>query len=483
MNRNLLTHSSIRTVLFSVLLILGGWGIVGSLLQVYSSYQHYRQSENLSEWSLLAEELLTAAQHISFERGRTTVVLRGTTTIPASDRAFIDKRRALADSSLKTALDGLVKLPDSGHSELQAQWDNLQRFRMEADRNAEQPLPARDAGLPDRWFGAATDLLQAIQSSVEALVGHFPPGDQNARLSLLAAALLDLRVTSGAEASVVAQLRATGRTPDNAHLLHVYQLRGKEDQLWHDIERLASYTRAVEFQHKIKKVKNHHLSVLRPLQNQTIADLTTQTAPSVSLQKLTVASVPTLDGIAELMTLATDKARRDADEGMSRSRNVLVRNSLVLLMGFLVLILSLRYVLCSIISPLEHVDREVRRLGAIPPSHNDAENEIDRISAATIALEKSLCDRAEAEAKLRQTIEELQTAFEQIKTLKGFLPICASCKKIRNDKGYWEQVESYITSHSDAQFSHGICPDCVQQLYGDLLSKKTSTSIDSTEKT
>lgn len=472
MKRNLLPHASIRTVLFSVLLILGGWGITGSLLQVYYSYQNYRQSENLSEWSLLAEELLTAAQHISFERGRTTVVLRGTETIPASDRAFITKRRVLADASLKTAFDGIVKLPDSGHRELQTQWEKLQRLRMEADRNAELPLSARDAGLPTRWFGTATDLLQAIQLSAEKLVGHFPPGDRNTRLSLLAATLLDLRITGGAEASAVAQLRAAGHTPENAQLFHIHQLRGKEDQLWHDIGRLAGYTGAVEVQQKIKEVKNYHLSVFRPLQNQAIADLTAQATPSVSLQQLTAASLPALDGMSELMTLATDKAHQVADEGMSRARNVLVRNSLVLLLGFLVLILSLRYVVRSIISPLEQVDREVRRLGALPPSSDDAGNEIDRISAAAGALEQSLRDRAEAEAKRQQTIEELQTALEQIKTLKGFLPICASCKKIRNDKGYWEQVESYISKHSDAQFSHGICPDCANKLYGDLLTHK-----------
>jgi len=473
---NLLTRASIRTVLLAVLLLLGGWGIAGSLLQVHYSYQNYRQSENLSEWSLLAEELLTAAQHISFERGRTAVVLRGTETISAHDRSFINNRRALAEAELTTAMKGLVNIPDSGQHELQSRWEHLQRIRAEVDRNAELPLSARDEGLPARWFSAASDLLETIQRCEETLIGHFPPGDKNTRLSLLAATLLDLRITGGAESSAVAQIRAAGRTPENAQLFHIYQLRGKEDQLWDDIERLADYADAIDVQEKIKEVKNYHLAVFRPLQNRAIADLTTQTSPSVSLQKLTAASVPMLDGISELMTLTTKKAHGVADEGMSRARNVLVRNSLVVLLGFLVLILSLRYVGRNIISPLEHIDREVRRLGALPPSDAKADNEIDRISAATVALEQSLRDREEAEAKRQRTIEELQTALEQIRTLKGFLPICASCKKIRNDKGYWEQVESYITSHSDAQFSHGICPDCAQQLYGDILSQKGNDS-------
>ena len=62
-------------------------------------------------------------------------------------------------------------------------------------------------------------------------------------------------------------------------------------------------------------------------------------------------------------------------------------------------------------------------------------------------------------------IEELRAALDHIKTLQGFLPICSFCKKIRDDKGYWSQVESYISHHTDAQFSHGICPECLKKNY------------------
>ncbi|MEI7732591.1 MAG: hypothetical protein WCO56_23670 [Verrucomicrobiota bacterium] len=63
---------------------------------------------------------------------------------------------------------------------------------------------------------------------------------------------------------------------------------------------------------------------------------------------------------------------------------------------------------------------------------------------------------------------ELKEAWEQIKTLRGILPICAHCKKIRNDKGYWEQVESYVSKHTEARFSHGICPGCVSKYFPDI---------------
>ena len=61
---------------------------------------------------------------------------------------------------------------------------------------------------------------------------------------------------------------------------------------------------------------------------------------------------------------------------------------------------------------------------------------------------------------------ELKTAFDEIKTLKGIVPICSNCKKIRDDQGYWNILESYIQKHSEASFSHGICPQCSEKLYG-----------------
>jgi len=73
---------------------------------------------------------------------------------------------------------------------------------------------------------------------------------------------------------------------------------------------------------------------------------------------------------------------------------------------------------------------------------------------------------------LNKTVAELQDALANVNQLSGMLPICASCKKIRDDQGYWTQIEAYIRDHSEAEFSHSLCPDCVQKLYGDLGKKK-----------
>jgi integral membrane sensor domain MASE1 len=82
--------------------------------------------------------------------------------------------------------------------------------------------------------------------------------------------------------------------------------------------------------------------------------------------------------------------------------------------------------------------------------------------------------RKEAQEKMAHLVEQLQQALSEIKTLRGILPICSNCKKIRNDEGYWEQIENYISSRTEADFSHGICPDCGEKLYGDHWKPKRS---------
>lgn len=82
--------------------------------------------------------------------------------------------------------------------------------------------------------------------------------------------------------------------------------------------------------------------------------------------------------------------------------------------------------------------------------------------AETIMLERKIQEQAREKDEL---IARLQDALDNIKRLSGLLPICSSCKKIRDDKGYWNQIEKYIAEHSEAEFSHGICPECVKKLY------------------
>ena len=73
-------------------------------------------------------------------------------------------------------------------------------------------------------------------------------------------------------------------------------------------------------------------------------------------------------------------------------------------------------------------------------------------------------------------ILELQNALAEVKALSGLLPICSHCKKIRDDQGYWNQIEAYIASRSDATFTHGICPECARKFFPEVFKKRQDNS-------
>lgn len=81
---------------------------------------------------------------------------------------------------------------------------------------------------------------------------------------------------------------------------------------------------------------------------------------------------------------------------------------------------------------------------------------------------RDVTEHHQLEEERERLIQELQEALAKVKSLSGLLPMCASCKRIRDFQGYWEQVEAYISAHSDAEFSHSICPDCREKLYPEL---------------
>lgn len=128
---------------------------------------------------------------------------------------------------------------------------------------------------------------------------------------------------------------------------------------------------------------------------------------------------------------------------------------------------SLKNIPVIFITALNQEDQETRglALGAVDYISKPFNTSIVKLRVKT-QLELKL----QRDALIRRNAE-LQKALAKIKTLSGLLPICASCKKIRDDQGYWTQLESYISEHSEAEFTHGCCPECMKKLYPEMYVK------------
>jgi len=179
-----------------------------------------------------------------------------------------------------------------------------------------------------------------------------------------------------------------------------------------------------------------------------------------------------------------DKA--EAYAPVTSLRRVLLLMVLVAVAGVLLVAL---YVSAGISAPIDHLAVVARRIADGDLSHKadiaaggevgdlarsfnkmvdgllqtsaDLAIKVDELRGEVVAHEQS-------EHEKERLIGELQFALTEIKTLKGIVPICASCKKIRDDQGFWNQIETYVREHSEAEFSHGLCPDCARTLYPEI---------------
>jgi len=95
----------------------------------------------------------------------------------------------------------------------------------------------------------------------------------------------------------------------------------------------------------------------------------------------------------------------------------------------------------------------------------------DELMKANEMLKIEILERQEIDEDRKKLVDDLQEALDNIKTLKGLIPICASCKNIRDDKGYWNDLETYITANTDVEFSHSLCPDCMEKHYPDEFKR------------
>ena len=137
----------------------------------------------------------------------------------------------------------------------------------------------------------------------------------------------------------------------------------------------------------------------------------------------------------------------------------------------IIIITSLYFIIMNLFKSMDkEITHRINAEQALEKLNFELEKRVEKRTSelleTNVILEHNMLELNKTEEEREKLINELQKALENIKTLSGLIPICSSCKKIRDDQGYWNILESYIQKHSNAQFSHSICPECSDKLYG-----------------
>ena len=168
-----------------------------------------------------------------------------------------------------------------------------------------------------------------------------------------------------------------------------------------------------------------------------------------------------------VMAVAAGLAVWGTVRGVGPFRGETVHEALLLLQSFINVTAVTGLAMTALVAEHRGSVRDLRQ------SRDELEQRVRERTAdlvrANTALQADIEERSRLAQERERLLHELQVALANVKTLTGLLPICASCKRIRNDQGYWDQVETYITKRSDAKFTHGTCPECARRMYPGLF--------------
>lgn len=322
---------SVRMLIIALIACLLGVVLVEVGIDFRTHLRQYHQAQAMRRDERIIGHLMLGAQHLAFERGRTNVVLRAANAIETPNRKFLDERRALADAEFRAAIHMLDDANVPLARKLSRQTQSLAELRRRADTLMALPLDQRDKLFADYWFDTVSAMLGSIPESVYMLgaAQAMPP---LARVSLQA---FDLRNALGVESSRIAAALAAGRLPDPAQMHDLARLRGQGDTALANLRREVILLDAAALNEALMRVDTELLRGFRPLQDAVLHAFANGRLPQETVPHYTSASVPALDAVAAIMSVAAQEGVLRAEQGEKRARLEMAAYAGLLLLSLL----------------------------------------------------------------------------------------------------------------------------------------------------
>ncbi|MBR9971905.1 sensor histidine kinase [Magnetospirillum sulfuroxidans] len=389
----------VLTVLIAGLLIIVSVGIISDFVRHLAEY---RQTQTLRRAEVTIGHLVRAAQHLAFERGRTSVVLHAGQPVGADDRKFLDQRRALSDGEFAATLQRLDESHAALARKLSRQGQVIAELRLRADALLAVPQDQRDPLFADQWFNAVSAILASVPESVFLLAAtdSLPP------LTRITLQAFDLRNALGVESSRIAAALAAGKVPAQPDMQELSRLRGQGDTALNNLRREVALTNNTALREALLRVDTEVLRNFRPLQDVVLRAFTDGRVPQEPVGHYTSASVPALDAAAAIMAVATQEGVLAANQAETHARLVMASYAGLLLVSCLLAMAAVLLVSRAMASALA-LRRHLVDLAA---------NRLDQPLSARI-VGRELMETAEVAGTLRLSLLERRRMEREVKDL------------------------------------------------------------------
>lgn len=475
----------VKTIVFFILFAILFLHLVSLIPTLHRLIKDYQQARNVFFLNGVSDDLYAAVGNYGFERGRVNVVLNdaGPVENMEENRKFILNRRREGDSALKSALAKLSEVHQADIQNAVVKINQLagtiEKLRRETTKELLAPKTQRTPGLAESWFAAMTAYIESIETLLVGISSDISDADGIiSRFSSLKHETLALRNTAGPEMSILSATMRSGEVlhPKLAQKIEKLQIITQEH--FRNLDYLSQSLTDTQIPAALKELKKSYYDNYVPFRD-AIFPLALKGGPyPYSQPEFLSHGVKALLQMAAFMEKIVEVTKNYSQNKLKISRRQIILQVVNSSVSLLLIIVIFFFADYRVIQPISQVTSAILRLAKkdldVQVPHQHVQNEIGEIARAVqvlkgmaIQLDEDVVTLEKASIERERLIAKLQETLSEIKVLRGILPICSFCKNIRNDDGYYEQIESYIHKNSGVDFSHTICPSCMQKHYPD----------------